>query len=233
MDSQKFRTGDRIMSIPKNEMATIVSGPDKTRHGDTYYISPDSDPDTHKQVYDDSWETVDSPLIFAKGEKAFYVNPLTKEETQGIIEGPAFDVVGGIRGDVIPRGSMKAPEPLYYIDISVPVDYITKTSGLKIVNAVHLKRIITENHMMDKDSPMKTTKSLEAYDQYGTLDEMDLLTKRDLSHLNSYEFGSELGSEKLSEGKLPITNNSLIGGKQTIRRIPVPTHAIDKMLGLE
>lgn len=141
MNVPKFRPDDRIVNIPKNDFATVVSGPDRTQHGDMYYVHQDSDPDVLKQIYDDYWVLADSPLIFTKGENVIYVNPITKEETQGTVDGPAFDV-GGMRGDVIVKGSMPVPEPLYFITISVPVDYVAKTSGRKIVNSNHLKKIV-------------------------------------------------------------------------------------------
>lgn len=137
----KFRVDDRIVSIPKNELATVISGPERTQHGDMYYVRLDSTPDVLKKVYDDYWLLTESPLVFVKGEEVIYVNPETQSETRGVIDGPAFDT-GGMNSDVIKKGSMPVPEPLYFISIDVPVDYVTKTSNRKVVNSNHLKKIV-------------------------------------------------------------------------------------------
>jgi hypothetical protein len=150
MSTPKFQKGDRIVSIPENQSATVRGEPKRTEFGYKYSIHIDSTPAyKEKEIYDKCWVLADSDLIFTKGEQAIYVNPRTKAETRGTVEEPAFDLRGKITSDVIVRGSVPDIEPLYFITIDCPVDYIYvegtavgRTMARKIVNSNHLKKIM-------------------------------------------------------------------------------------------
>ena len=125
--------------------------PKRTEFGYKYSIHIDSTPEyKEKEIYEKCWVHADSDLIFTKGEQAIYVNPRTKVEIRGTVEEPAFDLRGKITSDVIVRGSMPDIEPLYFITIDCPVDYIyvegTADSDMGLVST---KSRVTPDSDMD------------------------------------------------------------------------------------
>lgn len=130
--SIKFNPNDKIMSIPNNYEATVI----KYLDNNIYEVNIYSLGIGIKQIHDSTWEKSESPLFFRKGERVRYV----KTNNIGTIINPAINY--GLRYSILTvKGSMSAPEPIYFIDIEGDVDYKTKNDELKIVDARHLQRI--------------------------------------------------------------------------------------------
>lgn len=127
----KFKAGDRVVSVPRNTKATIVAHIKDTE----YFVDIETEGKIERQqIFSEYFELEDSPIILYPGDKVRH--KLTQND--GTIIGPAFDF--GLRfGELVTKGTMKTPEPLYFIDIPGSVDYREKEGQKrKIINSYNV-----------------------------------------------------------------------------------------------
>ncbi|VBB18691.1 hypothetical protein YASMINEVIRUS_1222 [Yasminevirus sp. GU-2018] len=125
----KFTRGDKIVSIPRNEVVEVLDD-----LGDGKYTVIDGE-GSQRMIYDNFWELETSPLVLHPGDRVRHKKTLIV----GTIVGPAVDY--GERDDgLLTAGTMPTPEPLYFIETSGDSDYIASSTGAKIVDARSVDR---------------------------------------------------------------------------------------------